>query len=116
MIWCFKQKNKSLGLTLVVFLSGFGPAASDSEDRFAGADNSQTRWHTGAVYHAEPYRDYHLNYAHPEHSSASPGKQLAIFIPRVYVTVWLFLMIVFGSKRWQPPQSNELLLVSVPRH
>ena len=62
---------------LDVFPSGSSPAASDSEDRLTGFDNAQTRRHTGAVYHAEPHRDHHPDHAHPEHSSASPGMQLA---------------------------------------
>lgn len=61
---------------LGVFPSGSGPAASDSEDRFTCFDNTQTRWHTGAVYHAESSRDHHTDHAHPEHSFASPGIQL----------------------------------------
>ena len=58
--------------------SGSGPAASDSEDRLTCSDHTQTRWHTGAVHHAEPHRDHHLDHAHPEHSSSSPGIQLIL--------------------------------------
>lgn len=99
-----------------VFQSASGPAASDSEDRFAGADNSQTRWHTGAVYHAEPYRDHHLDHAHPEHSSASPGKQPSIFIKRFLGVNNGYILVQTMATSAVPLQSNVLLLVPVPRH
>lgn len=70
------------GLYINVFLSGSGPAASNSEDRFTGSDNTQTRRYTGAVYCAEPHRHHNLNHAHPEHGPASPGIQLTRMISR----------------------------------
>lgn len=53
------------------FSSGSSPATSDPKNRLAGPHNTQTRWDTGAVNHAEPHRDHHIT--HPEHCSTSPG-------------------------------------------
>lgn len=86
------------------FCPGSGPAASDSEDRLTGSDHTQTRRHTGAVYHAEPHRDHRLDHTHPEHGSASPGKQQASKISSQ-----------FSMPERKPANLTLRLLISVPR-
>ncbi len=93
-----------------VFPSGSGPAAADSEDRFTGSDDTQARRHTGVIYHAEPDRDHHADHAHPKHSSASPGIQLAENM--FYINMWYK---IFVPKTNKARETNELLLISVPR-